>query len=106
MTLNEKRKRYAHEYYLKNKEKYIERNKKWRTKNKKKFYELVKKSRKKRADRLREQGEMYIWRSEPEKKALYEKRNRRINQLIRDGEVQNKDNEARQDNNYKKINIM
>jgi len=83
---------YNKEYYLKHKEEYLERNKKWRQENKERFYELVKKSRKKRADRLREKGEMYIWRSEPEKKRLYEKRDRRINQLIRDGEIQDKDN--------------
>ena len=95
MTLNEKRKNYAHEYYLKHKDKYIERNKKWRKENKDKFYKLVYKSRKKRADKLRKQGEIYIWRSEPEKKRLYEKRDRRINQDVGDGEIQNQDNKER-----------
>ena len=93
MTLNEKRKKYAHEYYLRHKEEYIERNRQWRKNNKDRFYKLIYKSRKKKADKLREQGEMYIWRSEPEKKRLYEKRDRRTNQDVRNGEVQNKDNE-------------
>lgn len=93
MTINEKQKQYAHEYYLKHKEEYIERNKKWRKNNKERFYKLVYKSRKKRADKLREQGEIYIWRSEPEKKRLYEKRDRRINQDVRDDEIQVENNE-------------
>lgn len=84
---------YNKEYYLKHKQEYIERNKIWRKEHKERFYELVKKSRKKRADRLREQGEIYIWRSEPEKKRLYEKRDRRINQDVREREIQNQDNE-------------
>lgn len=69
---------YNQKYYLKNKEKYIERNKKWRQENKERFYELVKKSRQKRAKRLKEQGELYIWRSEPERKRLIEKRNKNV----------------------------
>lgn len=93
MTLDEKKKIRAHEYYIKNKEKYLERNKEWRKKNKKKFYALVKKYRTQRANKLKENGEIYVWRSEPERKRLCEKRNRRINQDNRDGEVQNKDNE-------------
>lgn len=83
---------YYHDYYLKNKDKYLERNKKWRTENKERFYELVYKSRKKRAKTLQEQGELYIWLSEPERQRRYEKRNRRINQNDRNGEIQDKDN--------------
>ena len=86
---------YFQEYYRKNKDKYLERNKKWRENNKERFYELVKKSRTKKAMSLKEKGEIYIWRSEPERKILYEKRNTRINQSNRDGEIQNKDNESR-----------
>ena len=97
---------YYKEYYKRHKEEYIERNKKWRSENKERFYELVKKSRKKKANRLREKGEIYIWRSEPERKRLYEKRNRRINQSIEQGKVQDKDNETRQSNNNEEVNIM
>ena len=97
---------YNKEYYLKHKQEYIERNKIWRKEHKERFYELMKKSRKKKADRLREQGEIYIWRSEPEKKRLYEKRNRRINQFNQDGEIQDKDNETRRNNNNEEVNIM
>lgn len=86
---------YQHEYYLKNKQRYIERNKKWREENKERFYELVKKYRTQRANKLKENGEIYVWRSGPEREKLYEKRNRRINQNNRDGEIQNKDNESR-----------
>jgi hypothetical protein len=79
---------YNHEYYEKHKEEFKERNKKWRKENKKRFYELVKKSRTKRANELRERGEMYVWHSEPSRKKLYEKRDRRISQINRDGEIQ------------------
>ena len=83
---------YNKKYYLEHKQEYIERNRKWRKEHKERFYELVKKSRTKKANKLRERGEIYIWRSEPEKKKLYEKRDRRINQDNRNGEIQNQDN--------------
>lgn len=69
---------YYQEYYKKNKDKYLERNKKWREANKERFYELVYKSRKKRAERLKQEGELYVWKSNVERKKIYEKRNRRI----------------------------
>lgn len=83
---------YNKKYYLEHKEEYIERNRQWRREHKERFYELVKKSRRKKAEKLKAKGEIYIWRSEPEKKKLYEKRNRRINNSARDDEVQDKDN--------------
>lgn len=86
---------YNREYYLKHKEEYIERNREWRKNNKERFYELVKKSRTKKAKELRLKGESYVWHSEPSRKKLYEKRDRRINQDNRDGEVQNNSNETR-----------
>lgn len=79
---------YYKEYYKKHRQEYLDRNKKWRTENKERFYELVYKSRKKRATRLQNNGELYIWLSEPERKRRYEKRNRRINQNDRNGKVQ------------------
>ena len=84
---------YNKKYYLEHKQEYIERNKKWIKEHKERFYELIKKSRTKKANRLREQGEMYIWHSEPEKKKLYEKRNQRINNVIGERKIQNQNNE-------------
>lgn len=78
---------YYKEYYKRHKEEYIERNKKWRSENKEQFYKLVYKSRKKRAERLKQEGELYIWKSDVERKRLYEKRNRRIDKDDRNGEV-------------------
>ena len=90
MTLNEKRKRYAHEYYLKHKKELLEHNRQWQKDNKDRFYKLIYKSRKKRAERLKEQGEMYIWHSERERKILNE---RRINRSIKENEISTNDNE-------------
>ena len=80
-------KEYYKEYYKKHKEGYLERNKKWRTEHKDRFYKLVYKSRKKRAEALRKNGELYVWQSEPERQRRYEKRNRRINKDDRNGEI-------------------
>lgn len=93
MTLNEKRKKYAHEYYLKHKKEMLENNKQWRKNNKERFYKLVYKSRKKKAERLKEQGEMYMWRSDIERKRLYEERNKRISEDDRNEEISNISNE-------------
>lgn len=82
---------YNHDYYIKNKEKIKERNKKWREENKDKFYKSVYNYRSKKAKELKEQGEMYCWHSKSERKRLYEKRDRRIN-----NEIENREN---QDNN-------
>ena len=87
MTLNEKRKKYAHEYYLKHKKQYLENNKKWIKNNKVRFYELVKKSRTKRANKLKSKGEMYVWRSNADRKKLYERRNNAINNNTREREI-------------------
>ena len=86
-------KEYMHEYYLKHKQEIDERSKKWRQDNKERFYKLVYKSRKKKADVIKEKGELYCWHSDIERKKLYERRDRRINQSNRDGEIQNQDNE-------------
>lgn len=80
---------YNREYYLKHKEEYRKRNSEWRKNNKERFYELVKKSRTKKANELRLKGESYVWHSEPSRKALYERRSQRINQVIKNGEIQN-----------------
>ena len=90
MTLNEKRKKYAHEYYLKHKKEMLEKQREWRKNNKDKFYKLIYKSRKKRAERLKEQGEMYIWHSDKERKMLNE---RRINRSNKENEISNINNE-------------
>lgn len=90
MTLNEKRKKYAHEYYLKHKKEMLEKQREWRKNNKDKFYKLVYKSRKKRAERLKKQGEMYMWHSEKERKMLNEKR---INRSNKENEISNINNE-------------
>ena len=79
---------YNKKYYLEHKQEYLDRNKKWRQENKERFYELVKKSRTKKANKLKLKGEMYAWRSEPEKKKLYEKRYKRINNIIGNGKIQ------------------
>ena len=89
MTLNEKRKKYAHEYYLKHKKEMLEKQREWRKNNKEKFYKLIYKSRKKKAERLKEQGEMYMWHSEKERKMLNE---RRINRSIKKNEISNTNN--------------
>lgn len=78
---------YNREYYLAHKKEYLERNRKWRRENKERFYELVKKSRTKKANKLRERGEIYIWRTEPEKIKLYEKRQERINRSNKEDEI-------------------
>lgn len=83
---------YNREYYLKHKKEYKERNKKWREENKERFYEIIYSYRKKKADELKAKGERYCWHSEAERKRLYEKRNRRINKNIRDGEIQDNSN--------------
>ena len=79
---------YNHKYYEEHKEELKRKNAEWRKKNKKRFYELVKKSRTKKANELRQKGEIYVWHSEPSRKKLYERRNQRFNKVIEDGEIQ------------------
>ena len=83
---------YNHEYYLEHKEEYKERSKKWREKNKEKFYEITYNYRKRKAEELKAKGEMYCWYTNNQRKKLYEKRNRRINKNIGDGEIQDNSN--------------
>lgn len=47
---------YQHDYYETNKDKYKENHQKWRENNKERWVELCSNSRRKRAERLREQG--------------------------------------------------
>ena len=70
---------YSHEYYLKNKEKLQEANKKWRKENREKFNKIMYAYRRKKAKELTEKGEMYCWHSKTKRKELYEKREKRIN---------------------------
>ena len=83
---------YSREYYLKHKEEYKERNKKWREENKEKFYKIVYRYRTKKAEELKAKGEMYCWHTNNQRKKLYEERNRRINKNVRDGEIQDNSN--------------
>lgn len=65
---------YSHDYYLKNKEKYKESQRKWREKNKEKFSKLVYKYRKKRAEELKAKGiTKYCWKSNKKRQELLEK---------------------------------
>ena len=48
-------------YYEKNKENILEKNKKWQQENKKRFIELCQKSRRKRVEKLREEGCKNAW---------------------------------------------
>lgn len=54
-------------YYETHKEKVKEINKKWRENNREKFNELVYNNRKKRAERLKAQGEKYCWLTDKER---------------------------------------
>jgi len=78
---------YNREYYLQHKEKYLESNKKWRKEHKDKFYEITYRYRRKKAEELKNKGEKYCWLSENQRKALYEKRNRRIDKDITEREI-------------------
>lgn len=80
-------KEYYKKYYQEHKQEIIERNNQWRLDNKERFYELVYKSRKKKAQKLKEQGLDYVWKSEIKRKELYEKRNKRINRSIKKEEI-------------------
>lgn len=57
----DKVKEIRHNYYVNNKDKCFEQNREWIENNKKRFAELVCKSRRKRVDKLREQGIKNAW---------------------------------------------
>ena len=80
-------KEYYKKYYQEHKQEIIKRNRQWRLDNKERFYELVYKSRKKKAEKLKEQGLDYVWHSKKERERLYEKRNKRISRSIKEKEI-------------------
>lgn len=84
---NEKRNEYAREYYLKNKEKILERNRKWRQENKEANYKAVYRCRKRKAQKLKAEGIKYCWLSEKERETRNEKR--RNNQRNKEIEISN-----------------
>lgn len=57
----EKVKENHHNYYIKNKEKLLENNKIWQENNKEKYIKSISQSRKKRVEKLREQGVSNAW---------------------------------------------
>ena len=79
---------YNHDYYIKHKEEYHARTKKWRENNKERFYEIVYNYRKRKAEELKKQGLKYCWKSEKKRKELYERRNQRINKALKNGKIQ------------------
>ena len=80
-------KEYRRKYYEEHREEILEKNKKWREKNKQKFNEIIYKNRRSKAERLRKQGLMYVWRTNVQRERLYKRHNERINQ--RDKEKEN-----------------
>ena len=57
-----KRKKAQHEYYLRTKDRFVERGKKWRENNRDKFISSISESRRRRVEALREQGCTNAWR--------------------------------------------
>ena len=89
-----------HEYYLKNKERILQRNKEWREANKDKFRELLYKNRRKKAKALKEQGIKYNWRSNAERERLYKKHYERIDKRIEEEKnIINDEQQERNNNN-------
>lgn len=59
--LKENRKKYYQDYYKNNKDKYLENAQKWQKNNKDKYLKSIQKSRRKRVEKLREQGITNAW---------------------------------------------
>lgn len=86
---------YDKEYYEKNKEKILARNKKWRQENKKKYNEICYQCRRKNAEKRKANGEMFRWKYGKERERLI---NERINRRNKQGTNKSIVDEERQDN--------